>query len=82
MQLVINLLLFELQLLLVGQVLPLTTATDTKVLTEGIRAYITIFYKTYYLALGKGVFFASDLHVAHVAGHAEGDKHYKVVPVE
>ena len=52
-QMVEYLLLFELQLFVVGQILPFTTTADTEMLTEGSRAYITIFYKAHHLALGK-----------------------------
>ena len=81
-QLVEDLLLLELQLLFIWQVLPLATATDAKVLAERFHAYITIFYKAHHLALGKGVLLATDLHVAHITGHAEGYEHHQVVPVE
>ena len=81
-ELVEYLLLLELQLFLVGQVLPLTASADTEVLTEGGRAYIIIYYKAYHLALGEGMLLTSDLHIAHVAGHAEGYKHHQIVPVE
>ena len=81
-QLVVDLLLLELQLLLVGQVLPLAAAADAEVLAEGYRAYLTIFYKAHHLALGKGVLLATNLYVAHVARHAEGYKYHQVVPVE
>ena len=76
------LLLFELQLLLIRQVLPLTTTTGTEVLAEGGRAYITIFYKAHHFALGKGVFFAANLYVAYVARHAEGYEYYQFIPME
>ena len=78
-QLVEDLLLFELQLFRVGQVLPLTTSTDTEVLAEGGRAYITIYYKAHHLALGEGMLLAPDLHVAHIArgSHEESrDAHH------
>ena len=81
-QLVEYLLLLELQLLGVGQILPLAATADTEVLAEGSRAYITILYKAYYLAFGKGVLLASDLHVAHIAGHAKRHKHHQLLPVE
>ena len=81
-QLVKDLLLLELQLFRIGQVLPFATATDTEVLAERFHAYITIFYKTYHLALSKGVLLATDLHVAHITGHTEGYEHHQIVPVE
>jgi hypothetical protein len=80
--LVEHLLLFEFQLLLVRKVLPLTTSAHSEVLAEGNRAYLTIFYDANYFALGKGMFFASNLYVAHVSRHAEWYKYYKVVPVK
>jgi len=81
-QLVEHLLLLEFQLLLVGQILPLATTADTKVLTKGRRAYITIFYKAHHLALGKGVFLTSNLYVAHVARHTKGYENHQVLPME
>ena len=81
-QLVIDLLLLELQLLWIGEVLPLAATTDAEVLTERNRAYITIFNKAHHLALGKGVLLAADLDVAHITRHAERHEHHEVVPVE
>ena len=81
-ELVEDLLLLKLQLLRIRQVLPFATAADTEVLTERFHAYITILYKAHYLALGEGVFLATDLHVAHITGHAEGYEHHQVIPVE
>ena len=51
-------------------------------LTEGYRAYITIFYKAYHLTLGKRVLLATNLHVTHIARHTEGYKHHHLVPME
>ena len=82
MQLVVHLLLLKLQLLLVGQVLPLATAANAEMLAERSRAYITIFYNTYNLALCKRMFLAAYLHVNNVARHAPGHKNYQFVPVE
>ena len=82
MQLVIHLLLFELQLFLVRQILPLAAATYTEVRAEWYRAYITIFYKAYNLTLGKGVLLSTDLHVTHITRHTEGYKYHQVIPVE
>ncbi len=81
-QLVEDLLLLELQLLFIGQVLPLTTATDAEVLTKGYRAYLTIFYKAHHLALGKGVLLTTDLNVADVARDTERHKDDQLVPME
>ena len=61
-QLVEDLLLLELQLRLVGQILPLTTTAHTEMFAEGHRAYLTIFYKPHHFALGKGVLLPSDLY--------------------
>ena len=81
-QLVVYLFLFELQLLLVGQVLPLAATTNAEVFTKRYRAYITIFNKAHHLAFGKGVFLAPDLYVTHVARHAERHKYHQFFPVE
>jgi len=82
MELVVNLLLLELQLLLVWQILPLATAADTEVFTEGGRAYLTILYKANHLPLSEGVLLTAYLHVAHIARHAEGYEHNQFLPVE
>jgi hypothetical protein len=82
MKLVVDLLLFELELLLVGQILPLTTATDPEMFAEGSRAYLTIINKAHHLTLGEGVLLTAYLHVAHIARHAEGYEHHELVPVE
>jgi hypothetical protein len=36
----------------------------------------------HHLALGERVLLTTDLYIANVARHAEGDEHHKVVPVE
>ena len=82
MQLVVDLLLLELELLLVGQILPLATATDAEVLTERCRAYLTIINKAHYLAFSEGMLLATNLHVAHIARHTERYEHHEFVPVE
>ena len=82
MQLVIHLLLLELQLLWVGQILPLAASTHAKVLTEGYCAYLTICNKAHHLALGKGVLLATNLYVTNIARYAEGDEDPQVLPVE
>ena len=81
-QLVEDLLLLELQLRLVGQILPLTTTAHTEMFAEGHRAYLTIFYKPHHFALGKGVLLPSDLYVADITRHAERHKHHQLLPVE
>ena len=81
-QLVKHLLLLELQLLFVRQVLPLTSATHTKVLTERCRAYLTIINEAYHFALGKAVFLATNLNIAYIARHTKRYKHHQIVPVE
>ena len=81
-QLVVNLLLLHLQLSLVRQVLPFASAADAKVLATGCRAYITIFMETHHLAFGEAVFFPLDLHVHHIARHAERHENYEFVPME
>ena len=82
MKLVEDLLVLELQLLLVGQVLPLAASANTEMLAERNRAYLTIFYKAHYVALGKRVFLPTYLHVDNIAGHAERYKDNQLVPVE
>ena len=81
-QLVVHLLLLELELLFVGQVLPLAAATHAEVLAERSRAYLTIFYESYHFALGKRMFLASQLYVADIAGHTPRHEHHHVLPVE
>ena len=82
MQLVIDLLLLELELFLVGQVLPLATTADSEVVTEGRRAYLTKFNKAYHLAFGKGVFLATDLNVTDITRYTERHEYHQIVPVE
>ena len=81
-ELVVDLLLLELQLLLIGQVLPLAATADTEMLTEGYRAYLTIFYNTHHLALGERMFLTTNLYVADVTRNAERYKHHHIIPVE
>ena len=81
-QLVLHLLLLELQLFLIGQVLPLTASADAEVLTEGHGTNLARLHNPHHLALGKRVLLAPDLNVAHVAWHAPGHKHHQVLPVE
>ena len=81
-QLVVHLLLLEFQLLFIGQILPLTTTTDTEVFAEGNCAYLTICNKAHHLALGKGVLLATNLYVTNIARYAEGDEDHQVLPVE
>ena len=60
-QLVIYLLLLGLELLLVGQVLPLASAAHAEMLAKWCRAYLTIFYKADHLRLAITVFLLLDL---------------------
>ena len=82
MQLVIDLLLFELELFLIGQVLPLAATANTEMVTEGRRAYLTKFYKTHHLALGKGMLLTTNLNVTDVTRYAERHKYHQIIPVE
>jgi len=81
-ELVEDLLLLELQLLGVGQVLPLAASADTEMFAEGGRAYITIFNKADDLTFGKGMFLAPDLDVAHVTRNTEGYENDQFFPME
>ena len=78
-QLVINLLLFHLELLSVRQLLPFATATHTEVLAEGLRAYLTIFMVTDYLGFHERVLFATYLQVDDIARYSPRHKDYHVV---
>ena len=51
-------------------------------LTNGCRAYITIFYKAHHFTLSEGVLLATDLYIAYVARYAEGYEHHEIVPME
>jgi hypothetical protein len=75
-------LLLELQLLLIGQVLPLAATADTEMLTKGCRAYLTIFNNTYHFALGERMFLTTNLYVAHISWYTERYEHYEIVPVK
>ena len=69
-------------MLLVRQILPLTTSADSEVLTERNCAHLTIFYEAYYFTFGKGMFFATYLYVAHVTRYAERYEYNEFTPVE
>ena len=75
-------LLLELQLLLVGQILPLASAADAEVLAEGRCAYITIINESYHLALSERVLLATYLHVNDVARYTERHENNEFVPVK
>ena len=81
-QLILYLLLLELELFLIGQVLPFTAATNAEMFTERCRAYLTIFYEAHHFALGKGVLLAPYLYVADIAWYTEWHKHHQFLPVE
>ena len=74
--------LFCLQLCGVIHCLPFAASADTEMLTEGYRAYITIFNKANDLAFGKRMLFTSYLNVADIARYAERYKYYQVFPME
>ena len=78
-QLVFHLLLFHLELCLVGQLLPLATAADAEMLAERLYAYITIFLISNDLCLHVRVFFSAYLQVDNVAWYSPWHKHHHVV---
>jgi hypothetical protein len=51
-------------------------------LAERNGTHLTIFYEAYYFTLGKGMFFATYLYVAHIARYAERYEYYEFTPVE
>jgi hypothetical protein len=69
-------------LLLVRQILPFTTSADSEVLAERNGAHLTIFYEAYNFTLGKGMLFATNLYVAHIARYTERYEYYEFTPVE
>ena len=75
-KLVVDLLLLGLDLLLIGQVLPLAAAANAKVLAHGRRAYITIFMETYHFRFAIVMLFPAHLQVDHVARHTERHEHH------
>ena len=75
-----HLLLLALQLVLIGQMLPLAAATQAEVLTHRLHAQLAGLDQTLDVALGKTVLLAVDLQVDHIARSAKGDKHHQVVP--
>ena len=82
MQLVEHLLLFELQLLFIGKVLPFATTAHAKVLTKGYCTDVAFFDESHNLAFGKGVLLTANLNVAYVAWNTKRYEHHQVVPVE
>ena len=79
LQRIVNLLLFVLELMFVGQTLPFATAADTVVLAERHIALLRIFIKLHSLGLGIAVFLAFHLQVHHIAGHNIGHKNNQIV---
>ena len=75
-----DLLLLALQLVFIGQVLPLAAATQAEVLTHGFHAQRAGLDHAVDVTLGEAVLLAVDLQVDDVARCTEGDKYYKVVP--
>ena len=49
---------------------------------EGGRAYITIINESHNFALGKGVFLATYLNIAHITRDAVRYKYHELIPVE
>ena len=78
-QLILHLLLFRFELLLVGQVLPLASATHTEMLAEGRYAYLTIFNESHHLSLAITVFFLLHLQVNNIPWHGKRHKNHHVV---
>ena len=75
-----HLLLLALQLVLIGEVLPLAAATQAEVLAHGLHAQHAGLDHAVDVALGKTVLLAVDLEVNHVARSAKRHKHHQVVP--
>ena len=81
-ELVEHLLLFGLQLLLVGQVLPFAAAADAEMLAERSGAHLTLADEAHNAAFGIAVLLLHDLHVDDIAWDAERYEYDQVVVVK
>ena len=75
-----HLLLLALQLVLVGQMLPLAAAAQPEVLAHGLHTQLTGLHQPLDMPLGIAVLLAVDFQVDHVARSTIGHKHHQVVP--
>ena len=75
-----HLLLLALQLVLVGQMLPLAAAAQPKVLTHRLHAQLTRLDQALDMPLGKAMLLAVNLQVNHITWSAKRHKHHQVVP--
>ena len=78
-QLVEDLLLFHPKLFVVGNLLPLATATDTEVLAERLCASRTIFVEPDDFSLHERVFLAANLQIDDVARYCPRYEHYHFI---
>ena len=79
MQLVVNLLLLGLELLLVGQVLPLATTANAEMLAKGNRSHLAHLHKAGHPGLTILMLALGNLQIHHVTWHAERNKHGHVI---
>ena len=78
-QILLHLFLLVEQLLVVVQILPLTTATYPEVLTLGFDAVRAVLMDMDDLTLEVGTALFRDLYVHHIAGHAAIDEDHAVI---
>lgn len=78
-QILLHLFLLIKQLLVVVQILPLTTATYPEVLTLGFDAVRAVFMNMDHLTLEVGTALFCHLDVHHIAGYSTSDEDHAVV---
>ena len=78
-ELVEDLLLFCLQLLGVGEILPFATAADAEMSAARLDAKWTFLYETMYPCLAERMFLACNLKVNDIARHCPRNEHDQVV---
>ena len=74
------LLLLALQLVVIGQVLPLAAATQPKVFAHRCHAQRAGLDQALDMPLGKAVLLAVNLQLDNIAGSTKRHKHHQVVP--
>ena len=78
-ELLIHLPLLHLELLIIWQGLPFTSATHSEVLAERLFPHGTFLNEAYHFGFHIAMSFLPHLQVYYVARHAERHKHYHVV---
>ncbi len=79
-QLIAHLLGLEAQLLLVGQVLPLTSAADPEMGAEGLRAQGRTLHIAHHIPLHEAAALLANLHIHHIPRNGHRNKDHLLVP--